>query len=1054
MRRHAWLSLAVSATALMAATNAMAATAAVYIDPGDSLDNYNVIDGSGHTSGVQGTANVGTLHNESSGQITGGTFPVYVFGTTNAFINDGLIRGGSAATLNFANRIGSFTNVGRIEGGDDDAVHVDAGGIGSFLNQGSIYASNGYAVEVQSGDVGTFINTADGIIESDLTTVGAVKLGGDVDTFGNAGDIHSHLSAVEIHGHVRSFVNSGMLDGYDGDYGTANGVTIGGRVTEIFRNDAGGTISGDTYGVSIGGGVASFSNAGTIEGGSEGVDLSGDYGSFVNAGTIRATGSSAYTAIYVDDSGTSFDNRGTIDGGTGYGAVFDQTVDAFSNSGTITGSYYGVEFSGRVGSFANQAGGAITATDAGGTAVYMGGYGVGTFVNAGSIVSSGGTGVGAWTVEASDVFVNTGMISGARSGVEFNFGIGTNFVNAGTIIGTGDETSFFGTITYAALSIIHGSGGTVINTGVMQDLGLGNAGIRLDGSSAYDGVLDAIYNSGTIAGDTEGIYVYRASLGAIDNSGTISAAASRDSAGVLVYGAELGRLSNAAGGLITGPYAGVAVINGSMDGFDNAGLVHGGSFAGLAISSDGDFSLVNSGTIDGDRAVLVDGTYSGAVSLTNSGVLRGTGGIAVDLAYDPHCGCNYPQLARDDILTLLTGSKIFGEVNFGLGDDTLDFSGFAGNTVLKVPGLDAIAPGTRGYVWDKPNAQIAIFDLSGFDSGALGADWSSIGQSMFAAAQNEMTDWSGLSGPGASTPLGFAATAPQTSAQRATETAVMTELDTTQHLGVHGWASVIGGGSGGPSALDRLSLYGGVVAGSHARLSQMLTLGGMGGLVQATSSSLNGDEVLNSTTGSIGLYGSAQFGVADVDFSLLAGVSGNQSNRKVVANNTTETAVGNFLSGVVSPMLAVSVPVLSANGTSLSLTGSGSYTAGLIAGYTETGSSMNLVVGSQTIQVLDARVGVASTSLIASADGATYALTAKAGLFASSNFGSARVPVTVLGQTTQLSTPGSTAYGVYTGVGVEGAITDTLHLGLNLDGSWRSDAIGSASAKVTVGGVF
>jgi hypothetical protein len=33
-------------------------------------------------------------------------------------------------------------------------------------------------------------------------------------------------------------------------------------------------------------------------------------------------------------------------------------------------------------------------------------------------------------------------------------------------------------------------------------------------------------------------------------------------------------------------------------------------------------------------------------------------------------------------------------------------------------------------------------------------------------------------------------------------------------------------------------------------------------------------------------------------------------------------------------------------------------------------------------------------------------------------------------------------------------ITQTLHLGAHLDGSWRSDGIGSAAAKVTVSGAF
>ena len=256
------------------------------------------------------------------------------------------------------------------------------------------------------------------------------------------------------------------------------------------------------------------------------------------------------------------------------------------------------------------------------------------------------------------------------------------------------------------------------------------------------------------------------------------------------------------------------------------------------------------------------------------------------------------------------------------------------------------------------------------------------------------------------------------------------------------------------SPVDRNSAYAGLIAGTHARLNQMLTLGGMGGVVQSTSSSLDGDEVLNTTTGSLGLYGSAQFGVADIDVSLLAGLGLNQSSRKVVAAGTTETAVGNFMSAVLSPMLAVSIPVLSADTTTVSLDASGSYTGGVVAGYSETGSSMNLVVGSQTIAVLDTRIGLSAKTLISTSGGATYALTTKAGVFATSNFGNSSVPVTVFGQTTQLNTPGSTAYGVYTGLGAEAAITETLHLGAHLDGSWRSDGVIAAAAKFTLGGTF
>ena len=211
---------------------------------------------------------------------------------------------------------------------------------------------------------------------------------------------------------------------------------------------------------------------------------------------------------------------------------------------------------------------------------------------------------------------------------------------------------------------------------------------------------------------------------------------------------------------------------------------------------------------------------------------------------------------------------------------------------------------------------------------------------------------------------------------------------------------------------------------------------------------------MSSSTGSLGLYGSAQFGVADIDFSLIAGLSLNQSNRKVVAGGTTETAVGTFNSGVITPSVVVSVPVLSTDGGSVALEAGASYSGGLVSGYSETGSSMNLTVGAQTIAVVDARFGLSAKSLIGTTGGATYALTARAGLLATSNFGSSSVPVTVFGQTVQLSTPGSTAYGVYAGLGVEGAVNDNLRLGLNLDTNWRTDRNMSAAAKFSVTGSF
>jgi Autotransporter beta-domain len=120
------------------------------------------------------------------------------------------------------------------------------------------------------------------------------------------------------------------------------------------------------------------------------------------------------------------------------------------------------------------------------------------------------------------------------------------------------------------------------------------------------------------------------------------------------------------------------------------------------------------------------------------------------------------------------------------------------------------------------------------------------------------------------------------------------------------------------------------------------------------------------------------------------------------------------------------------------------YVGGRVQGYTETGSSTNLTVGSQSIREFDARAGLTGSQGL----GGDVRLSSKIGALVASNLGSSTTPITLLGQTLNAVSASSTAYGGYAGFDLAVPVSDAMTLSGGVDASARSDGLVTGAGNV------
>jgi hypothetical protein len=282
----------------------------------------------------------------------------------------------------------------------------------------------------------------------------------------NAGDVQAAGGVGIVLGAGGTINNQGNISGLD-----AIRLDAGGTV----NNAAGALISAASYGILANNASATVTNAGSITAANDGVSLN-DGGSVVNSagGVIHGDHMGVYT-------GTGFGtvaNAGLITATNGDGvSLYNGGTLTNAASGRILGGYSGV-YAGASGSVVQNAG-LISGPHFG---VYL--TGASSVANSGTITGGIDGVIGAGR---GAVVENSGVISGTTAGVKL--AAQGNVQNSGEILGgtvgvqlaAAGVLSNAGTIAGATGILVHGSGTTLVDTGLVESTAAGGDAIDIAG---------------------------------------------------------------------------------------------------------------------------------------------------------------------------------------------------------------------------------------------------------------------------------------------------------------------------------------------------------------------------------------------------------------------------------------------------------------------------------------------------------------------------------------------------------------------------------------------
>ena len=458
----------------------------------------------------------------------------------------------------------------------------------------------------------------------------------------------------------------------------------------------------------------------------------------------------------------------------------------------------------------------------------------------------------------------------------------------------------------------------------------------------------------------------------------------------------------------------------------NSGTIGGGAYGINA--RNGTSIVTNSGTITGSSTAIVVGVGGGTGTVINSGTI--SGGLAALIFGD-----------ADDTLTLLPGSVLIGPIHLGGGADTVNFqtgnqnltfdSTLAGDTVNFLGGIPhAVSTSSLQVVTVDPTpfalTDRTLMDFTGSVSAILDDRFHAMGgvgtgQGVAYMPVNQALAY--LSGSKADTRSAGAAAALAYADPMPAQGASVAYSDGTTL-----WGRGFGGHRDQPASGVLLgsttNFYGGLIGGDK-QLSSTLRFGAfLGGGNIDTQVNLGMDhDTSNIAFG--GLFARKDFGASFLSLAVQAGHSWNDEARTINNNtlpNGIETAKASFGGWYVAPEATLGHAFqMPASDGSFVLTPSVRlrYLHAAFDGYTESGSTANLTVGSRALDDFEERAQLKATMTHALASGNVLTTDVHGGVLGSQRLGGSTISATLLSQAIPFATPGANnVWGGYAGAGL------------------------------------